>query len=103
MENTKGLHIVILQALAFDSDEFMRVKAGMRTLSGQEIRPLFEKATTTLFLINAPYKELVKEIDLARDPSTNVFIGRLSEPCTTIGLLPWRAILQANNLYPRQK
>ncbi len=103
MENTKNLHIVVLQMPTIDLEEVMRIRGVLRALAGKEPVAISDKTKTVMYFVHAAYEDLHRELDLVRAPGTNVFIARLSEPCTTIGFSSLRADLQASGLISRQK
>lgn len=103
MENTKNLHIVVMECRPYNEDEIERIRSAVKRVTGKDLRLITMKAAGLVFTANAEYKELVEELDIARAPSTNVFIARLSEPCTTIGFSVLCSHLQEAGLLSRKK
>ena len=94
MENTKNLHIVVMECNPFTEDEINRVRAVIKRLTGKELRLITQKAAGLVFVAHAEYEDLLRDLDEVRAPMTNLFIAQLSEPCTTIGFSFLRSHLQ---------
>lgn len=103
MENPKNNFIVILQMFTVDAEEMMRIRGVLRALTGKEPIAISDKHATVMYFVNAVHDELLKELDSVRLPTTNLFIARLSEPCTTIGFSVLQGYLQSTGLLNRKK
>jgi hypothetical protein len=98
MENTKNTFIVVVKMESVDAEEFMRIKGVIRALTNKEPVAISDTKNTVMYFVHAVFEDLRKELDLVRAPGTNLFIARLSEPCTTIGFSSLKAALQAYGL-----
>lgn len=94
MNTEKALHIVVVYPNEIDVQEMKRIKAAIEKASEEDLRPVCPTGGALTCLVNAEFDALYKSIDSARAIGTQVFIGRLSEPCTTIGLQPVLAKIQ---------
>lgn len=94
MNTVKALHIVVVYPNEIDAQEMKRIKSAIEKVSEEEVRPICATGGALTCLVNAEFEALCKAIDSARAIGTQAFIGRLSEPCTTIGFQPTLAKIQ---------
>ena len=88
MENTKNLHLIALKANPFDAEEWMKVKAVIKDITGREVQTICPTGEAMIFLAHANFDELNKELKDVIFGSTNMLICALSKPYTTIGFAP---------------
>ena len=103
MDEKKDLRIVVVCATAIDVQEMIRIRDAVKTVTGEELRPMCDAGKTLVFATNADFNALFKAIAEAKASSTQFFIGTLEEPYSTIGLQPTVAKIEQHLRQKRLK